>query len=197
MKNIETITHEENHTFKYISLKLSKLPENIKNPHIIKQMFIHNNKETRDKIKDHLPNIKIKWNAVKEIIITAKVTCDTKEYQINIETNQRNYHVLTKESYDDLSNVQYIGMIVKIRYDLSHDIDPIDPFTIHIDNYILGLKGLIIAEIKYKDKDEEYPDFIKKCIEKYFGNDYENISSCQKYNNKNLALLNNIVLSKC
>lgn len=181
-----------------LKFKLAKLPDDLKDPYVIKQIYLYfEDQDIKNKVNNLFENTMIEWEKIKEVIIRAKVTMNTKKFFITLKidgnsTRDEYEKILTESEYSEFSKMKYIGMIVKFRYDI-----PIlgTSLVIEVDNYIVGLFGLITAEIEY-DKDKYTENQIKEYADKYLGGDIIDITSDAKYKNINLATLNNIVQMK-
>lgn len=100
--------------------------------------------------------------------------------------------ILTEDDYYKFSKIPYIGSIIKLRYNF---LIPNTNLVIGVDNYIGNLYGLLTAEIEF-NREEYSENKIEEFAKKYLGNDIINVTTNNKYKDRNLAILDNIVHDK-
>ena len=177
-----------------LKFKLSKIPDDLKNPYIVKEIYLHSENQNNKSKIDELFN-GIVWNKIYEIRISAKVTQTCKIFKITLSDCNSNIEfekTLTEIEYNLFSTMECIGMYIKLRYDI-----PVSGtnLILNVDNYIGSLFYLITAEIEY-DKNKYDEDQVRDYVDKYLGDDIVDITSNSKYKCRNLATLNNIVQTK-
>jgi CYTH domain-containing protein len=181
-----------------LKFKLTKIPDSLKDPSIIKQFYLKfNNQGIKDKVQEYFPGILIEWGNVVELRVRAEVTRATKSYSITLKSDGTVDRVeyssaIAEDGYNYFSKFPYIGMIMKLRYRLT--VLGTD-LTVDVDNYIGGLYGLYLAEIEF-DRGKYTEEQVREVAEEHFGQDIVDVTADSKYKNRNLAILNNIVQNK-
>ena len=181
-----------------LKFKLLKLPDSLgvdKNlvPVIIKQIYLVLDDDTIKERINTVTNLKIEWLKISEIIICTMVTTDNKLCCVTLRSENKNEYesVITESEFYELSSMKNYGMIFKFRYKIKI---PDTDLVLEIDNYLGSLLGLMTADIEYDT--EKYPNqnIITEFTKKYLGDDIVDVTFDKKYINRNLAILNNVVL---